>query len=208
MLVLLAINWLSVLLSESGSQPRVQVPFSPYFLNQVQAGGVQSFTSQGDTINGTFKHKVRYPASDKTAVATTLFSTEVPRSGTPRSCRRCCAVRASPSMPSRPPRAPRCWRRSCSASARRCCWLGCSCCSRVVPEAGAGGLGGMGNFGRSQARRVDPSQIRVTFDDVAGIDEAKGELTEIVEFLRTPIASRCSAAGCPRGAPVRRARDR
>src|ERR1700684_4434842 len=36
-LVLLAINWLSVLLSESGSQPRVQVPFSPYFLNPVQA---------------------------------------------------------------------------------------------------------------------------------------------------------------------------
>ena len=40
--------------------------------------GCKSFTSQGDTINGTFKHKVRYPASDKTAVPTTLFSTQVP----------------------------------------------------------------------------------------------------------------------------------
>jgi cell division protease FtsH len=49
-----------------------------------------------------------------------------------------------------------------------------------------GGLGGLGNFGRSQARRVDPTTIRVTFDDVAGIDEAKAELTEIVDFLQTP----------------------
>ncbi|HEY6782515.1 MAG TPA: ATP-dependent zinc metalloprotease FtsH, partial [Candidatus Dormibacteraeota bacterium] len=50
----------------------------------------------------------------------------------------------------------------------------------------AGGMGALGNFGRSQARRVDPEKIRVTFDDVAGIDEAKSELTEIVDFLRNP----------------------
>jgi cell division protease FtsH len=47
-------------------------------------------------------------------------------------------------------------------------------------------MGALGNFGRSQARRVDPERIRVTFDDVAGIDEAKAELTEVVDFLRTP----------------------
>src|SRR6202035_823690 len=58
-------------------------------------------------------------------------------------------------------------------------------CARRA-RAGAGGLGGVGNFGRSQARRVDPAKIRVTFDDVAGIDEAKAELTEIVDFLRNP----------------------
>ena len=58
--------------------------------------------------------------------------------------------------------------------------------ARRSSAAGAGGLGGLGQFGRSQARRVDPAKIRVTFDDVAGIDEAKAELTEIVDFLRTP----------------------
>jgi cell division protease FtsH len=47
-------------------------------------------------------------------------------------------------------------------------------------------MGALGNFGRSQARRVDPEKIRVTFDDVAGIDEAKRELSEIVDFLRDP----------------------
>ena len=40
--------------------------------------------------------------------------------------------------------------------------------------------------GSSQARRVDPEKIRVTFKDVAGIDEAKAELSEIVDFLRNP----------------------
>jgi cell division protease FtsH len=52
--------------------------------------------------------------------------------------------------------------------------------------AKAGGSGLLGSFGRSQARRVDPQKITVTFEDVAGIDEAKAELTEIVDFLRTP----------------------
>jgi cell division protease FtsH len=47
-------------------------------------------------------------------------------------------------------------------------------------------MGALGTFGRSQARRVDPAKIRVTFEDVAGIDEAKAELTEIVDFLGTP----------------------
>src|SRR5205814_570098 len=58
--------------------------------------------------------------------------------------------------------------------------------ARRASAAGGGGLGGLGNFGRSQARRADPEKIRVTFDDVAGIDEAKDELTEIVDFLKTP----------------------
>ena len=50
----------------------------------------------------------------------------------------------------------------------------------------SGGMGALGAFGRSRARRVDPETIRVTFADVAGIDEAKAELAEIVDFLRNP----------------------
>ena len=44
----------------------------------------------------------------------------------------------------------------------------------------------LGAFGRSRARRYQPSGDRVTFADVAGIDEAKEELTEVVDFLRHP----------------------
>ena len=41
------------------------VPFSPYFLTQVQAGHVKSISSKGDTIQGTFTTKLRYPPTDK-----------------------------------------------------------------------------------------------------------------------------------------------
>ncbi len=52
---------------------------------------------------------------------------------------------------------------------------------------GAGGLGGMMGIGKSKARRYDQeSDKRVTFDDVAGIDEAENELVELVDFLRDP----------------------
>jgi cell division protease FtsH len=49
-----------------------------------------------------------------------------------------------------------------------------------------GGKGGAMGFGKSRAKMLTEKQGRVTFDDVAGIDEAKEELEEIVEFLRNP----------------------
>src|SRR5689334_395148 len=77
-LLLFAFNWLLVLLAQPGSEPRVKVPFSPYFLDQVNGGKVKSISSKGDTINGTFTSKQKYPPNDSKATATTLFSTEVP----------------------------------------------------------------------------------------------------------------------------------
>ena len=50
----------------------------------------------------------------------------------------------------------------------------------------SGGAGGLAAFGRSRARRVEPSDQTVDFDDVAGIDEAKDELIEVVDFLKRP----------------------
>jgi hypothetical protein len=77
-IALLAVNWISVLAFQPSAQPRVKVPFSPYFLTQLQAGKVKSISSRGDTIEGTFATKLRYPPNDTKVAATTLFSTEVP----------------------------------------------------------------------------------------------------------------------------------
>jgi cell division protease FtsH len=62
-----------------------------------------------------------------------------------------------------------------------------------------GGIGGIGAFGRSRAQRVEPADQHVTFDDVAGIDEAKAELSEIVDFLRDPQKYRRLGGRIPRG---------
>ena len=186
-IVLLAINWLSVLLFQPGSEPRVKIPFSPYFLQQVETHKVKSITTTGNTVDGTFTAKVTYPANDKNAVATTLFETEVPTfwnhdALTTLLQENDVQVNAKSTT------------QHTSLLAEILLGFGPTLLlvglfvllARRAQAGAGGGLGGLGNFGRSQARRVDPEKIRVTFDDVAGIDEAKAELTEIVDFLKTP----------------------
>ena len=61
-----------------------------------------------------------------------------------------------------------------------------------------GGRGGAFSFGKSKAKMLDETANTVTFADVAGCDEAKEEVGELVEFLRILPSSRSSAAAFPR----------
>jgi ATP-dependent Zn protease len=63
-----------------------------------------------------------------------------------------------------------------------------------------GGRGGAMGFGKSKAKLLTEKHGRVTFDDVAGIDEAKEELEEIVEFLRNPQKFSRLGGKIPKGA--------
>ncbi|HUB74516.1 MAG TPA: ATP-dependent zinc metalloprotease FtsH [Solirubrobacteraceae bacterium] len=186
-IALIALNWLSVLFFQpSTGEERVTVPFSPYFLEHVRAGQVSSIASKGDTIQGKFKSKQRYPASDKKAKPTKLFATEVPTfwNGSQLS-----ALLAQKGVKINAESTSK------STSLLVELLLGFGPTLLIVgifilifkrAAAGGGGMSALGAFGKSQARRVDPEKIRVTFDDVAGIDEAKAELSEIVDFLRNP----------------------
>jgi cell division protease FtsH len=162
-----------------------EVPFSPYFVTAVQAGQVASIASIGDTIQGSFKVAVRYPAQNAQAPPTALFSTEVPTFWNDNQLTALLEshhveINASSPTP------------GTSLVGSHLFGFGPTLLL-VGPfiafarrAARGGAAGALGNFGRSHARRIDPATIRITFADVAGIDEAKAELTEIVDFLRNP----------------------
>ncbi len=63
---------------------------------------------------------------------------------------------------------------------------------------GGGGRGAM-SFGRSRARLLGEDQVKVTFADVAGVDEAKEEVKELVDFLRDPTKFQNLGGRIPRG---------
>ncbi|HEY4812258.1 MAG TPA: ATP-dependent zinc metalloprotease FtsH [Solirubrobacteraceae bacterium] len=190
-LALIALNWLSVLFFQpSTGEERVTVPFSPFFLTQVKAGRVETIASKGDTIQGKFKTKLRYPEKSKKgkgkATPTKLFATQVPTfwNGAQLSAllqEKGVRINAEST--------------TTSESLLEEILLGFGPTLLIVglfvliykrAAKSASGMGALGGFGKSQARRVDPESIRVTFNDVAGIDEAKAELSEIVDFLRNP----------------------
>jgi len=66
-------------------------------------------------------------------------------------------------------------------------------------QGGAGGKGGPMAFGRSKAKLLSEDQIRTTFADVAGVDEAKEDVQELVEFLKDPGKFQKLGGHIPRG---------
>jgi cell division protease FtsH len=157
----------------------VRVPYSPFFLQQVSDGRVVSITSKGTAIQGTFSKAERYNGSK----ATKLFQTEIPAFADTNSLsqllqRKRVIVNAVPLDTGAP-----WWQNLLLGFGPTLLFL--VLLFWLMRRAG-NVQSVLGSFGRSQARRYQPSGDRVTFADVAGIDEAKAELSEVVDFLRNP----------------------
>ena len=175
-------------------QTRVRVPYSPTFLTQVEHGNVSSIATKGTSVQGKFRQPVQYP--DAAATPATQFVTEIPAFANDNALT---ALLQSKGV-------------VINATAPS---TGTSVLVTLLFTFGpvflfvalfvwlmrrGGGLGGgVSGFGRSRAQRVEPSDQHVNFDDVAGIDEAKEELTEIVDFLRDPDKYRRLGGRIPRG---------
>jgi len=192
---LLVVNWL-VAGALYGGPERATIAYSPLFLDQVQAGNVAEIASTDTgTIQGTFRKPVRVPGASQSM---TDFQTQVPSFADDTVLSADLAegnvtVNASP-----PDNGPGLLVSLLVGFGpvllliAAFVWLS----RRASSLMGAGPLAA---FSRSRARRVEGEATHTTFADVAGIDDAKDELAEIVDYLRRPERYRRLGGRVPRG---------
>ncbi|MGH2935899.1 MAG: ATP-dependent zinc metalloprotease FtsH [Gaiellaceae bacterium] len=172
--------------------PRVRVPYSPYFIEQVRAGHVAAITSKGTAVQGTFTVQESYAGSKKTK----RFETEIPAFANTNALstllqKKKVVVNAEPLSSGAP-----WWENLLLGFGPTLLFIGLI----FFAMRRAGSMQSMlGQFGRSSARRYEPGGDHVTFKDVAGIEEAKAELSEVVDFLNDPEKYRRLGARIPHG---------
>jgi cell division protease FtsH len=196
LLGLLILNW--ILGSLLTGVVRPTVPYT-FFLSQVNANNVQAVTSTGDTIQGTFRHQVAYPAGTSNAPRVQEFITQRPSYANDNLFGKLQADGVTVNA-NAPNQGTPLWE-------ELLLWFGPALLlggllAWWMRSGGAGALGGLGGMGmgKSKARRYDPSSAkRTTFADVAGIEDVKNEVMEIVDFLRDPGKYRRLGAQIPRG---------
>jgi cell division protease FtsH len=191
LLVIVAFDILILSIVGPAEPTTVRVPYTPVFLEQLRAGNIESIDSEGATVQGRFRRAVAYP---KDAEPREHFRTEIPTYADGAALERLLqsenvVVNAKPVETGRT-----------TFGAVLLTLLPTLLIVGLIVMLlrRSGGMGAMG-FGRSRARRIEPSQQRIAFKDVAGIDEAKQELTQIVDFLRDPDKYRRLGGRIPRG---------
>ena len=191
LLILLAFNYLISYLFTSGPT-RVTLPYST-FITQVNASNVKDINAQANTIQGDFKKAVSYGGTSSTAFQTerpvfanddletllidhnVTINATAPGSG--QSLLVTLLLDFGPAL---------------------LLIAGFIYLNRRMAGGGAGGI--LGAFGRSQAKLYSPDAgPKTTFNDVAGIDEAKQDLAEVVDFLKTPEKYQRLGAQIPHG---------
>jgi cell division protease FtsH len=189
-IVLLGVNYWAA--HRATQKTRIRVPYSPFFLKQVRSGNVVSVTSTVSELQGNFAH-ARKPAGAKEA--SVRFVTEIPSFADTNQLSRLLqqhgvVVNAKPPETGAP-----LWETLLLGFAPTLIFL--LLLFWLMRRMSGSRL--VGSFGRARAHRYEPGHETVTFADVAGIDEAKQELTEIVDFLRDPDKYRRLGGRIPRG---------
>jgi cell division protease FtsH len=192
-LALFVLNyWLA---SRSLSEPApLAIPYSPLFLDEVREGNVDRITSKGTSLQGLLRSPVRYPPSGSNSRSSKRFSTLIPTFADTATLSKLLeendvVINAEPLQST-----ASWWERLLYGFGPTLLLIGL-----FVLLIRRGGRSALGSFGRSRARRYEASAERVTFDDVAGIEEAKDELTEIVDFLKNPQRYGRLGGRIPRG---------
>ena len=197
LLVVIGLLALNVWISSQVLKPvsRVQIPYSPTFLNQVKADNVQEISSTGDAIQGTLKDAIQYGQTART----TDFSTQVPSFANNSELSGLLQQHGVTIDAKSPDKGPSFLQSLLFGFGPTLLLILLFVLIMRRAAAAGGGAGGLMSFGRSRARRVEGADQPVTFQDVAGIDEAKEELYEIVDFLKNPDKYLRLGGRIPRG---------
>jgi cell division protease FtsH len=194
--VLLVLNYISVAIFAPGREQSVKLPYQPDFVQQVEDDNVVKISTTGTTVSGELKKEVR-PSTDKDAEPAKNFETEIPTFADNETLSALLqdhdvTIEAEPVNQGR--------------GFLLNLILGFGPVILLVAlfvwlsrRAAGGQMNALGSFGRSRARRIEGAQTKVTFRDVAGIDESKAELTEVVDFLKNPDRYRKLGGRIPRG---------
>jgi cell division protease FtsH len=191
-LALLA-NFLLVRLLMPGAEAPVTVPYT-LFKEEIRKGNVEAIYSQGDTITGRFKAPVTYPPPGEKPAASkrepqpktsNAFTTTLPTFVDPGL--EAFLIEHKVEISARPIDDGSGWSTLLFGFGPALLFIGFYVWMFRRAQQGGGMGAGLMGIGKSRARRYDQDKdTKVTFDDVAGIDEAENELVEIVDFLRDP----------------------
>src|SRR5204863_530069 len=192
-LVAMVANW--ALMRAFAPEPSyVNIPYT-LFKEQVQAGNVEEVTSQGDAIQGTFKKEVTYPHEGPTKHTALRFKTLLPAFANPGLEtlleQKGVVITARPLDEARP-----LWQNLVFGFGPTLLLIvGFVWMNQRMMARGRGLFG----LGRSGAKRYSDAGPKVTFDDVAGIDDAENELVEVVDFLKNPAKYQRLGGTVPKG---------
>ncbi len=192
LLVLLALNILLGQLIPSSKDRRLDVPYT-FFREQVIAGNVKEVNARADVIQGEFRKAVKFEKKGPEA----SFETVRPVFAQDDELLKL-LLQKRVEVNARPIDEGRSFLATLLISFGPTLLIVALFVYFLRRSAAAAG-GGPLALGRSKAKRYDASAQRVTFDDVAGIDEVEDELKEIVDFLKNPDRFRRLGATFPKG---------
>jgi cell division protease FtsH len=196
--VVVALLGLNLWISSRALSPNspIRVPYSPTFLTQVADGNVKSVSSTAAAVTGTFKKTFAYEGGR----SSTSFTTQIPSFAPQRELFTELKAKGVTINAQNPNKGTSIITEILFGfGPTLLLFLILFIVFRRASAGGGGGAGGLMSFGRSRARRVEAADQHITFDDVAGIEEAKEELHEIVDFLKTPDKYLKLGARIPRG---------